>query len=238
MNFLNLGGSLFIEGVDLGFDHESTEFLGYLGVQYENTGGADEVSKVFGAGGSIFDSVNFDYYGGSDAHYSIDHLSNTTSNVLYYSEDDVSRIFVNSTENYKTIAGSVIFGAFADGENLNLKTYYLAEIINYFLGISPVTALSDLFANEKIRLSAFPNPFSEATQICTFLPNEISISLRIFDESGNLVHEIAMGDFSRGIHSFFWNGLNDFGERVKEGIYFYRLVTKNQIITGKLILLR
>ena len=238
MNFLNLGGSLFIEGVNLGFDHESTEFLDYLGVRHENTGGTDEVSEIFGAGNSFFDSVNFGYYGGSDAHYSIDHLSNTTSNVLYYSEDDLSRIFVNSTENYKTIAGSVIFGAFADGENLNLKTYYLAEIINYFLGISPVTALSELFANEKIQLSAFPNPFSEATQICTYLPNEIAISLLVFDESGNLVREIARGDFSRGIHSFFWNGLNDRGNRVTEGIYFYRLVTKNYSVADKLILAR
>jgi hypothetical protein len=238
MNFLNLGGSLFIEGVNLGFDHEATEFLDYLGVWYENTGGTDEVSEIFGAGNSFFDSVNFGYHGGSDAHYSIDHLSNTTSNVLYYSEDDLSRIFVNSTENYKTIAASVIFGAFADGENLNLKTYYLAEIINYFLGISPVTALSELFTNQKIQLSAFPNPFSEATQICTFLPNEISISLRIFDESGNLVREIARGDFSQGMHSFFWNGLNDHGERVKEGIYLYVLVTKNQTITAKLIMLK
>lgn len=238
MNFLNFGGNLFIEGVDLGFDHASTEFLDYLGVQYENTGEAYEVAKVFGAGSSIFDSVNFDYYGGSDAHYSIDHLANTTSNVLYYSEDSVSRIIANITENYKTIASSVIFGAFADGENLNLKTYYLTEIINYFLGISPVTTLNELFTNQKIQLSAFPNPFSEATQICIFLPNEISISLQIFDESGNLVREIAAGDFSRGMHSFFWNGLNDHGERVKEGIYFCNLVTKSQTITNKLILAR
>jgi hypothetical protein len=238
MNFLNLGGNLFIEGVNLGFDHASTEFLDYLGVQYENTGEAYEVSKVFGAGSSIFDSVNFDYYGGSDAHYSIDHLANTTSNVLYYSDDELSRIFVNSTENYKTIAASVIFGAFADGENLNLKTYYLAEIINYFLGISPVTTLNELFSNQKIKLSAFPNPFSEATQIFAFFPTEISISLRIFDESGNVVREIARGDFSCGMHSFFWNGLNDHGNRVKEGIYFYNLVTKNYSIAGKLILAR
>lgn len=238
MNFLNRGGSLFIEGVNLGFDHASTEFLDYLGVQYENTGEAYEVSKIFGAGSSIFDSVNFDFHGGSDAHYSIDHLANTTSNVLYYSEDSVSRIIANSTENYKTIASSVIFGAFADGENLNLKTYYLTEIINYFLGISPVTALNELFTNEKIHLSAFPNPFSVATQICVFFPNDNSISLRIFDKSGNLVCEIARGDFSRGMHSFFWNGLNDHGERVKEGIYFYNLVTKNHAIAGKLILTR
>jgi hypothetical protein len=238
MNFLNLGGSLFIEGVNLGFDHSSSDFLDYLGIQFESSGGDDEVSQIFGAENSFFDSVNFGYHGGSDAHYSIDHLSNSTSNVLYYSEDDLSRIFVNSTDNYKTIAGSVIFGAFADGEHLELKTYYLAEIINYFLGISPVTALSELFANEKIQLSAFPNPFSEATQICTFLPNEISISLEVFDESGSLVREIARGDFSRGIHSFFWNGLNDRGNRVKEGIYFYSLVTKNQGITNKLILMR
>lgn len=194
------------------------------------------MSQIFGAGNSFLDSVNFDYRGGEDCHYNIDHLAGSTAGVLYRSEDNLPRLFVNNHENYKTIAGSVVFGAFADGEGLCLKTYFLAEIINYFLEISPITALNELFANQKIDAFIYPNPFSENAQIEIILPEENTVSIIIFDDAGNRVCEIAQGKFPPGKHSFTWNGSNDKGIKVKSGVYFYCLKTFGWTRSGKLIL--
>jgi len=184
------------------------------------------------------DSVNFDYRGGADCHYSIDHLAGSTASVLYSSEDNLPRLFVNSQENYKTIAGSVIFGAFADDDSLSLKTYFLSEIINYFLGISPITSLNELFANREIDVLTYPNPFSETTQIEIILPEEKTISIVIFDVAGQRVCEIAQGKFRSGKHSFSWNGRHDNGIKVKNGVYFYCLRADGYSSIGKLILVR
>jgi len=184
------------------------------------------------------DSVNFDYRGGADCHYSIDHLAGSTASVMYRSEENLPRLFVNSQGNYKTIAGSVIFGAFADDDSLSLKVYFISEIINYLLGISPVTALNELLANREINVFTHPNPFSATVQIEIILPEEKPISIVIFDKSGNRVCEIAQGKFPSGKHSFSWNGRHDNGIKVKNGVYFYCLRADGYSSIGKLILVK
>lgn len=184
------------------------------------------------------DSINFDYRGGEDCHYNIDHLAASSASVLYRSEDNLPRVFANDQENYKTVASSVVFGAFADDDSLSLKVYFLGEIINYFLGISPITSLNELYANHEIYVLTYPNPFSDKARIEIVLPEEKSISIVIVDNDGNLVSEIARGKFPAGKHAFTWDGCDDKGSMAKSGLYFYSLQADDYKRIGKLILVR
>ncbi len=83
-----------------------------------------------------------------------------------------------------------------------------------------------------------PNPFSSQTEIRYSLPENINMKLKIFNVKGDLVRILYEGRQSSGDHSVIWNGLNDKGDPVDSGIYFYHLQTENYKKTLKLLKLK
>ena len=82
----------------------------------------------------------------------------------------------------------------------------------------------------------YPNPFNSNTNIEFSLPQTEQAKIRIYNTAGQLIKEIANGEFITGTHMVSWNGINTFGHKVASGIYFYSLETANQKITKKLTL--
>ena len=75
-----------------------------------------------------------------------------------------------------------------------------------------------------IRLAPnYPNPFAEATTIRYELPADAQISLNIFDVSGRRVRALEQGVKAPGFHEVSWDALDDGGNAVVSGLYFYRL---------------
>lgn len=85
----------------------------------------------------------------------------------------------------------------------------------------------------------YPNPFNPSTTIAYSVPEDINASLRIFDMRGRLVRTLVSGTVSGGIiHTVTWDGLNDRGEPVDSGVYFYRFINKDFSETRKMVLLK
>ncbi|MBN2070296.1 MAG: T9SS type A sorting domain-containing protein [Candidatus Krumholzibacteriota bacterium] len=84
----------------------------------------------------------------------------------------------------------------------------------------------------------YPNPFNPVTNISFTLRRPSNISLKIFDLSGAHIVTLARGYFQAGTFTRRWNGMNDHGEKVSSGLYFYRLSTDGIDMTRKMVLLR
>jgi hypothetical protein len=84
----------------------------------------------------------------------------------------------------------------------------------------------------------FPNPFNPLTTIRYYLPAAGRVRLDIFDASGKLVVTLADKQMGKGAHAAEWKGTNANGSQVRSGVYFYRLVTRSQTLTHKMVLLR
>ena len=88
----------------------------------------------------------------------------------------------------------------------------------------------------------YPNPTFGITSISYQLPKEIEISLKLYDVRGKFVKTLVDGTRKPGYHSVTWNTCDNNGKKLKSGIYFYRLSTREEackyIETKKLILLR
>jgi hypothetical protein len=69
----------------------------------------------------------------------------------------------------------------------------------------------------------YPNPFNPHTTISYSLPENSHVSLKIFSVTGQLVRTLQEGNRSAGRHVASWDGLNDKGNSVGSGVYFYRL---------------
>ena len=184
-------------------------------------------------------SIDFEYAGGDDAHYSVDQLMGTTATPLYNCEENISRMFYLQTENYKAITSSVALGAFKDSDSLSMKTYLMAEIVNYFLGIITITDIEEAFAGlQKMEVNAYPNPFTEQVNISFDLNTTADVSVLIFDESGRMINNLYEGSLSGGSHSFAWAGNSNIGNKVNNGVYFYTVEVNGKSRSGKILLSR
>ena len=81
----------------------------------------------------------------------------------------------------------------------------------------------------------YPNPFNPSTVIRFELSQPTQVSLKIYDVVGNLVQTlVSEGTLTAGEHRHTWNA----GSHISSGIYFYRLVTGQEIYTKKMILIK
>lgn len=180
--------------------------------------------------------VNYLYAGGNDPHYSVDKLSANDADFLYCSETETGRVFSKTGENYKVVSSSTILGAMNNGSTLNIKPYYLSEIINYFLDVLYVsveehTARSILSYN-------YPNPFNDYTNIEFTTLEAGKVHVEIFDLKGQMVKKLIDKQLSPGTYSTTWNGTNENGDLVQNGFYFYTLTVGDVTLSEKMILLR
>jgi 3',5'-cyclic AMP phosphodiesterase CpdA len=85
----------------------------------------------------------------------------------------------------------------------------------------------------------YPNPFSNETKIDYQLPRDCKVDLKIYDVTGRLVKTLINNDEKMaGYHTVLWDGKNDIGENVVNGIYFYVIKADNYNKIGKMVLIR
>jgi flagellar hook assembly protein FlgD len=70
------------------------------------------------------------------------------------------------------------------------------------------------------------------------MANTKRTTLSIYDIKGGLVRTLVDEPLVRGNHDIHWDGMNDSGERVASGMYFYRLRAGKEIFTKKMTLLK
>ena len=87
-------------------------------------------------------------------------------------------------------------------------------------------------------LEATPNPFGGSTSIRYSLQSEGAIELGIFDASGRLVRSLVSDVRGSGVHVADWDGMNDAGQPVASGTYFYRLESGDSQETRSLTLIK
>ncbi len=84
-----------------------------------------------------------------------------------------------------------------------------------------------------------PNPFNPMTVIRFDLARSGRVQLRIYDVAGRLVRTLVDAEMPAGRdHEASWNGLDDSGQRLGSGVYFYRLDAAGERLTRKLVVMK
>lgn len=84
----------------------------------------------------------------------------------------------------------------------------------------------------------YPNPFNPVTSIRFVLPQAMDVKIEIFNALGQKVTTLVDGKRTAGQHIINWNGIDNRGNPVSSGIYFYRLSTENYEKTMKMVLMK
>ncbi len=83
-----------------------------------------------------------------------------------------------------------------------------------------------------------PNPFNPQTTITYSLPSRGEVTVTVFDVSGRLVRTLFQGVESAGAKTISWNGVDDAGQSVASGVYYYRVESLGQSATRKMVLMK
>lgn len=84
----------------------------------------------------------------------------------------------------------------------------------------------------------YPNPFNSSTTIMFEIPQSGRVEIIIYNILGQKVLTLADEFMAAGQHSRIWNGVNQSGEPVSSGMYFYRLRFDDKADSKKLLLLK
>jgi len=94
-----------------------------------------------------------------------------------------------------------------------------------------------------VLLQSYPNPFNPETWIPFELEKEADVTIEIYNVAGQLVRTSHLGKQPRGRYiskekAAHWNGRNESGEQVANGIYFYVLKAGNFSATRRMAILK
>ena len=177
----------------------------------------------------------------------MDEDSDTSRFGIYLTKPDGNQIkipFVNEFGN------SVMFWTPANSSNLKFKIEYPANFDQdgiYELIVQATDKSGNLSGDIEYRIRFeviheskiskmlnFPNPFSTSTRfVFTLTGSEVpdEISIQILTVTGKVVREIDEMELGpihigRNITEFAWDGKDEFGNQLANGVYLYRVITK------------
>ena len=92
-------------------------------------------------------------------------------------------------------------------------------------------------------LQNYPSPFNPETWIPFDLAESANVSVDIMSMSGAVVRSIDLGWMDSGGYrsrqrAAYWDGRNEYGERVASGVYFYRIRAGSYSAGRKLVVLK
>ena len=111
-----------------------------------------------------------------------------------------------------------IYGIAPGTIELNAAVFNNGEIIGTASGLTSMATPQTFALHPNM-----PNPFNPETTIRFELPQAAETRLEIFDVLGQKVLTLVAGQLQLGIHSAVWDGRDEGGIQVGNGVYLYRL---------------
>jgi|GEM_PF-3765755 hypothetical protein len=134
---------------------------------------------------------------------------------------DYDRLNLDGVKASGGMAEKLLFGAY---EQLKLKPELWVKL----------PKVSSLAQNS-------PNPFNPSTTISYTVASAeslVPVRLEVFNIRGQLVRALVNEVVVPGEYSFFWQSLDDHGEELSSGIYFYRLRAGDFVATRKMVIVK
>jgi hypothetical protein len=105
----------------------------------------------------------------------------------------------------------------------------LADLVLNGTGI-PASMISDRIGEN------YPNPFNTSTMIPVFIEQQGTTEMTIWSMTGQKITNLYTGILDTGRHDISWNGTDDQGNRLPDGIYCFHMIKGGRSFTRKIIL--
>jgi len=112
-----------------------------------------------------------------------------------------------------------------------------AQVFGYISAPTGTTDDQVLLVSE-LELMNYPNPFNGRTNISFNLAGEAAVDITVYDMLGRLVSRVHSGNLPSGTHRYAWPIQSGGAERIKSGIYIYRLTVDGVSVSKKMTYLK
>jgi len=162
------------------------------------------------------------FVGTSTGLYSTENLDGAATVWLKESADKIGKSVVKMMD-YRPLDGAFVVATHGNG--------VFRTSIEGFKKISPSTPEGSKFkvANN------YPNPFKESTRIEFEIPETQYLRVDIYDMFGKHVRNLFLGPQYAGKNVVSWDGKNQQGEYMKDGMYIYRIYYDGLITGGRMV---
>ncbi len=134
VEYLENGGSLYIEGANVLQDFVDTELYAMLGATLEGEGSSYEgISDLFGTDGNFTSEEEFLYQGGMDVQYGIDRIAAQDGFLLFEDEEGFGRAASYNADTYRVVISSFVLGSIGDWMG-NTRTATMSEYLDFLTG--------------------------------------------------------------------------------------------------------
>lgn len=190
-----------------------------------NWGQDDGIGEMAGTGVTDEWTITIhvaDYYGISTQAYGIGMVFRNEDGTLEGKDKDCSDIFVRGLDTGTPVVENADGSA---GDVARVEWVYPAGIND--------------FANVLTGVSATPNPMTNQTTIRYNLTEAVdNLNIVVYNVMGQVVKTLFNGAQAPGEQIISWNGTNEAGVAVDNGVYFYAITNGNSVLTNKLMVVR
>ena len=162
------------------------------------------------------------YVGTSTGLYSTTTLNGAATIWVQEGPSKIGNVVVTMMD-YRRSDGRIVAATHGNG-------LYFSEIPNV------IPEPEEEIVKELVVVQSYPNPFRDLTTIRFELPESDYVVVRIYNMMGQLVTVASAGLGFTGENEIFWDGTDEGGNKVKEGVYLIRFTYREQNATNRVIL--
>ena len=162
---------------------------------------------------------------------------------FYFDEREADHDWIEYTVKYKTEADATGLSVRARFNNATMGTcwyddFAVQKITHLTTGVEDPDWESGVMPEHFELHQNFPNPFNPTTQIGYVLAKDGVIELEVYNVMGQRVRTLVNEHRTAGMYKVIWDGLDESGNPVKSGMYFYQLRTADNVVTKRMILVK
>jgi hypothetical protein len=145
--------------------------------------------------------------------------------------DDIQfKIYNAAADEVYTSQESIVFES-----NDTIGSPFEPAIINF---LSSADDNNEITPVNDINLQIYPNPWNPLTSVSFALESSQPANLSVYNLRGQKITTLVDEILPEGAHIIPWNGNDDRNQPVSSGLYLFKLVLPNKIITQKTLLLK
>lgn len=230
-DYLENGGNIYMEGRLTWFVDDQTILHPMFNINTEESEWY-EYEKIYGTAGTMTETMDFGYEMINPYNNHFLHAVSPAYEILIANDDSRALMVAYDAGDYKTIGSALEFGGLVDGEFPSSKKELLSRILEFFGEI--ITGTEDNAQKNAFGgISVYPNPFTSEVVFSLDDSDFTPLRLEISDISGRRIFNTDIDSPANGMVHYTWKP--DSG--LKPGTYFYRIISGNEIFTGKLMLI-
>ena len=125
------------------------------------------------------------------------------------------------------------FAFLFSGNSYQINNWYVDDVklVDRSTGV-PVALEENLPTVTKLYQN-YPNPFNPTTAIRFDLAQDSNVKLAVYNTQGQMVQQLVNENLTTGIHT-----VNFDAKSISSGVYYYKLVSNNKVMTKKMILVK